>query len=128
MIHHREEIIERQLGLDGARAAAVQQLGPSATKADLAAKETEIKTAKYTEIETLMAKDSAAKPDAAVLWAQLGLAQSGLKKYDDAETSFKKALQVDTDSKKPNPPVEGMAMRDSAAKLTAAKKQPRGDR
>jgi tetratricopeptide (TPR) repeat protein len=94
---------------DGARAAAVQQLGPSATKADLAAKETEIKTAKYTEIETLMAKDSAAKPDAAVLWAQLGLAQSGLKKYDDAETSFKKALQVDTDSKKPNPPVEGMA-------------------
>ena len=36
----------------------------------------EIKTAKYTEIETLMTKDTAAKPDAAVLWAQLGHAQA----------------------------------------------------
>ncbi len=80
---------------------------PSATKADIEAKEAEIKTAKYTEIETLMTKDTAAKPDAAVLWAQLGLAQAGLKKYDDAETSFKKALEVDADSKKPNPAGRG---------------------
>lgn len=94
---------------DTARQTATQQLGPSATKADIEAKEAEIKTAKYTEIQTLMTKDTAAKPDAAVLWAQLGLSQAGLKKYDDAETSFKKALQVDTDSKKPSPPVEGMA-------------------
>jgi len=94
---------------DGARATAAQQLGAAASKTDIEAKETEIKTAKYTEIETLMTKDTTAKPDAAVLWAQLGLAQSGLKKYDDAETSFKKALDADTASKKPNPGIEGMA-------------------
>ncbi len=94
---------------DTARATAAQQLGPSATKADLEAKETEIKTAKYTEIETLMTKDTAAKPDASILWAQLALAQSGLKKYDDAEVSYKKALEVDAASKKPNPAIQGMA-------------------
>ena len=35
-----------------------------------------------------MLKDTAAKPDASVLWAQLGQAQLGLKKYDDAETNL----------------------------------------
>jgi tetratricopeptide (TPR) repeat protein len=94
---------------DAARATATQQLGATASKADIEAKENEIKTAKYTEIENLMSKDSAAKPDAAVLWAQLGLAQGGLKKYDDAITSYKKAIDVDTASKKPNPAIEGMA-------------------
>jgi tetratricopeptide (TPR) repeat protein len=94
---------------DAARATATQQLGATASKADIEAKEAEIKTGKYTEIETLMTKDSAAKPDAAVLWAQLGLAQAGLKKYDDAITSYKKAIDVDTASKKPNPAIEGMA-------------------
>lgn len=94
---------------DAARATATQQLGASATKADLEAKEAEIKTAKYTEIESLMSKDSAAKPDASILWAQLGLAQAGLKKYDDAAASYKKALEVDAASKKPNPAIQGMA-------------------
>ena len=94
---------------DGARAAAQQQLGATATKAALDAKEAEIKTAKYTEIETLMTKDTGAKPDASVLWAQLGQAQIGLKKYDVAETSYKKALDLETASKKPNPAVQGLA-------------------
>ncbi len=94
---------------DAARATAVQQLGASAGKADVEAKETEIKTAKYTEIETLMTKDTAAKPDASILWAQLGLAQAGLKKYDAAEVSYKKAIEVDAASKKPNPAIQGMA-------------------
>lgn len=94
---------------DAARATAAQQLGASASKADIEAKETEIKTAKYTEIETLMTKDTTAKPDASILWAQLGLAQNGLKKYDAAEATFKKALEVDAASKKPNPAIQGMA-------------------
>ena len=94
---------------DAARATATQQLGATASKTDIEAKETEIKTAKYTEIETLMTKDTAAKPDAAVLWAQLGLAQAGLKKYDAAETSYKKAIEVDAASKKPLPAIQGMA-------------------
>ncbi len=94
---------------DAARATAQQQLGASATKADVEAKETEIKTAKYTEIETLMTKDTAAKPDASVLWAQLGQAQIGLKKYDEAETSYKKVLDLEATSKKPDPKIQGLA-------------------
>jgi tetratricopeptide (TPR) repeat protein len=92
-----------------AHAAAVQALGATASKADLDAKEAEIKTAKYTDVETLMLKDTALKADASILWAQLGQGQSGLKKYDDAERSFKKALEVDAASKKPNPSVQGLA-------------------
>ncbi len=94
---------------DAARATAVQTLGEKASKADLDAKETEIKTAKYTEVVTLMQKDTAAKPDATVLWAQLGQAQLGLKKYNDAETTFKKVLELETASKKPNPVTQGAA-------------------
>lgn len=94
---------------DGAHAAAVQALGATASKADLEAKETEIKNAKYTEVETLMTKDTGAKPDASILWAQLGLAQVGLKKYDAAEVTFKKVLDLESTSKKPNPQVQGMA-------------------
>ncbi|MDE3186674.1 MAG: hypothetical protein KGM96_04015 [Acidobacteriota bacterium] len=94
---------------DSASATAEQQLGASAAKADIQAKANDIRTAKYTEIESLMTKDSTAKPDASVLWAQLGLAQNGLKKYDDALVSYKKALDVDLASKKPNPAIQGMA-------------------
>lgn len=94
---------------DGARATAIQTLGATATKAVIDAKEAEIKTAKYTEIETLMSKDSAAKPDASVLWAQLGQAQLGLKKYDEAEATYKKVLDLESTSKKPNISVQGLA-------------------
>ncbi|MGA2672347.1 MAG: hypothetical protein ABSE99_03885 [Terracidiphilus sp.] len=94
---------------DGARATATQALGATATKADLDAKEAEIKQAKYTEVETLMLKDTDAKPDASVLWAQLGQAQVGLKKYDLAETTFKKALDVENTAKKQNPAIQGLA-------------------
>jgi tetratricopeptide (TPR) repeat protein len=94
---------------DSARATAIQALGATATKADLDAKEAEIKLAKYTEVETLMLKDTAAKADASVLWAQLGQAQVGLKKYDLAEASFKKALDVENTAKKQNPPIQGLA-------------------
>jgi tetratricopeptide (TPR) repeat protein len=96
---------------DAAAATAKQTLGAAAAKADIEAKEAEIKTAKYTEVETMMLKDTAAKPDASVLWAYLGEAQSGLKKYDEAIASFKKAIDVDLASKKPppNPQIQGLA-------------------
>jgi tetratricopeptide (TPR) repeat protein len=93
---------------DAAHAAAVQQLGATAAKPDIAAKENEIKTAKYNEIVTLMSKDTQLRPQESVLWAYLGQGQMGLKKYDDAETSFKKALELDTASKKPRPDIEGL--------------------
>jgi tetratricopeptide (TPR) repeat protein len=96
--------------IEEAHAAAVQALGATASKADLEAKEDEIKTAKYTEIENFMLRDTAAKPDASVLWIQLAQAQLGLArlpqgdktKYDLAETNFKKAIEVDLASKKPS--------------------------
>lgn len=93
---------------DTAHAAAVQQLGASAAKADVAAKENEIKTQKYTDVVTLMEKDTQLRPQESVLWAYLGQGQMGLKKYDDAETSYKKALELDAASKKPRPDIEGL--------------------
>jgi tetratricopeptide (TPR) repeat protein len=94
---------------DAARASATQTLGTTASKTDLDAKENEIKTAKYTDIETMMVRDTAAKADASILWGYLGQAEVGLKKYDKGEEAFKKALDVDTTSKKPNLSVQGLA-------------------
>ena len=94
---------------DGAHQTAVTALGASASKTDIAAKETEIKNAKYGEAETLMLKDTAAKPDAAILWNELGNAQSGLGKYDAAEASFKKALETNAVGGKPKPELDGGA-------------------
>ena len=93
---------------DQARNTASQQLGASASKTDLANKENEIKTEKYNDVVTLMTKDTQLRPTEAVLWAYLGQGQLGLKKYDDAEASFKKALELDTESKKPRPEIEGL--------------------
>jgi tetratricopeptide (TPR) repeat protein len=92
---------------DTARTAAIASLTGTPTKAEIDAKTEEIRTAKYTEVETLMLKDTAAKPDASVLWAQLCKGQIGLKKYEDAEPTCKKALDLDVASKKPNPQTEG---------------------
>jgi tetratricopeptide (TPR) repeat protein len=69
----------------------------------------DVKTQKYTEVETLMLKDTQAKPDASVLWAELSQAQVGLKKYDDAITSSKKALDLEASAKKPSIAVQGLA-------------------
>jgi tetratricopeptide (TPR) repeat protein len=94
---------------DGAKAAAVAALGATASKADLEAKEAEIKTAKYTDAETIMLKDTGLKPDASVLWAQLGEAQLGLKKFDEAEATYKKVLDLESTAKKQNPQNQGAA-------------------
>jgi hypothetical protein len=64
---------------------------------------------KYDEAATLMTQATTTKPDAPVLWLELGIAQTGLKKYDDATTSLKKTLDLDTASKKPNPEIEAAA-------------------
>jgi tetratricopeptide (TPR) repeat protein len=95
--------------VDTAAEAARQQLGATAAKADLDAKTLEIKTAKFTEVETIMLKDTGLRPTESVLWAQLGQAQKGLKKYDEATASFKKVLQLEADSKKPNLQAQGAA-------------------
>jgi tetratricopeptide (TPR) repeat protein len=59
----------------------------------------------YAEAESLMSRDAQAKPDASVIWVELGRAQYGLKKNDDAVTSLKKGLELESASKKPNPDI-----------------------
>lgn len=102
-------VAEDKKQVDGARAAATQALGASAARADIEAKTAEIKDAKYTDIETLMSKDAQLKPDEAILWANLAYGQAGLKKYDDAITSYKKALDLENASKKPRTEILGVA-------------------
>ena len=104
-----KNVAQDKKDIDTATATATQSLGASASKADIAAKVEEIKTAKYTDIQSLMTKDTQAKPDEALLWNNLGFAQAGLKNYDDALTSYKKALDLETASKKPRMPVIGAA-------------------
>lgn len=102
-------VAQDQQDIDGAVKAAQQQLGASASRTDVAAKAEEIKTAKYTDIQSMMTKDTAAKPDEAILWAKLAYAQAGLKQYDDAITSYKKSIDLETASKKPRMDVLGAA-------------------
>lgn len=90
--------------------------------ADLASARQDIKDKKFDDAATLMQKDSAAKPDAAVLWVELAIAQNGLKKSDDAITSAKKALETNAASKKPSPEIEGAA-NNALGEAYAAKNQ-----
>jgi len=63
----------------------------------------------YAQADALMTRDAALKPDAAVLWVELGRAQKGENKLPEAATSLQKAIDVDTASKKPHPDVEAAA-------------------
>ena len=91
-------------------AAAMKENGQIKNlNADLIKARQDNKDKNYAEAETLMLKDTAAKPDASVLWLELGMAQSGLKKYDDATTSLKKVVDLESQSKKPNPDVKASA-------------------
>jgi tetratricopeptide (TPR) repeat protein len=94
-------VSQDQDDVDAAEQTATQTLGASATRASIAAKTDEIKTAKYKDIESLMTRDTAAIPDEAILWDKLGYAQGGLKEYDAAITSFKKALDLENAQKSP---------------------------
>jgi tetratricopeptide (TPR) repeat protein len=73
--------------------------------ADLQTARDDIKNKNFADADALMTKDTAAKPDAAVLWLELGNAQVGEKKYADATTSLQKAISLETASPKPNPDV-----------------------
>src|SRR5208337_902209 len=95
--------------IDNAATLAQQALGGNPSKTDLANKVTEIRTAKYTDIVSLATKDTGLKPDEALLWSQLGYGQAGLKHYDEAITAYKKAVDLETASKKPRLPVIGQA-------------------
>ena len=90
-----------------ANQTAAQQLGAGATVPAVAAKAAEIQNQKYTEVVTLMQRDTQAKPDEPLLWAELGAGQKGLKQYDQAIASYGKALTLEQASKKPSPEILG---------------------
>ena len=86
-----------------ARATAIQALGSAAPAFDVDSQAGEISFSKFTEIESLMSKATAEMPNEAELWIDLGRAQLGLKNYLDAETSFKKALDLISQATNPSP-------------------------
>jgi tetratricopeptide (TPR) repeat protein len=53
---------------------------------------------RFADSEASMAKITAENPKLILPWVELGLAQLGLKKYSEAETSFKMALGIDPES------------------------------
>lgn len=77
--------------------------------ANLAKARDDNKNKNFAEADSLMTEAVKAKPDAAVLWLELGEAQFGEKKYSDAETSLKKSVELDAAAKKQNPEIQGAA-------------------
>jgi tetratricopeptide (TPR) repeat protein len=96
-----KQVTQDKKDIDGAAAAAQQLLGPKATRGDVTAKVNEMKAAKYADIETLMSNDIKGLPTEALLWANLAYAQTGEQKYDDAITSYKKAIDLEKAASKP---------------------------
>jgi uncharacterized protein YbjQ (UPF0145 family) len=94
---------------ENARAQAQTELGASAQRDAVEAKANDIRTAKYTEVQNLMTKDTQMMPDQSILWTNLARADVGLKKYDDAAANYKKAIDLESAAKKPKPEVIGVA-------------------
>ncbi len=74
------------------RPAPPSWLTVEAANADLKTARTANQEKRYADAEALMVRDTAARSDMPYLWIELGQAQLGEKKYDDAEASFKAAL------------------------------------
>ena len=70
---------------------------------------TDMKAGNYDTAIASMQQATQVKPDEALLWYTMGDAQLGAKKYDDAVVSYKKSLELDAASKKPNPQVSASA-------------------
>lgn len=92
-----------------ARSTAAQNLGAAAGPGDVDEMTAEIEDAKLTEIETLMTKDAAADSSEPVVWIGLARAETGLRNYLDAESNFKKALDLALKEDPPRPEVVAAA-------------------
>lgn len=92
--------------------------------ADLAKARADDKNKNYADAIAVMQKDATLKPDAAVLWIELGLAQAGQGETDkaqpdkasqatqemtDAATNLQKGITMDQASKKPDGNMDGAA-------------------
>lgn len=83
------------LGAPTAQAPGVSVAGTlsaEAANADLKNARAANAEKRYADAETLMRKDTGLRPNMPPLWVEFGNAQLGLKKYEDAEISFKAAL------------------------------------
>ena len=100
---------------DNARAAAAKELGKSAEPAQIDSKPASIRNAKYAQVEALLQKDlralsaSGLGGDETPLLENLGRAQTGLKKYDEAERTFKRILELQSASSAPNASIQANA-------------------
>lgn len=100
---------------ENARSKAQQETGKTAGAAEIDAKAAAIKSAKCAEAEALTLKnieslkESGLTVDETALWENLGRAQIGLKKYDEAEKSLNRVLAIQAEGKNPNHAVEAVA-------------------
>jgi tetratricopeptide (TPR) repeat protein len=119
---------EQRKALEEAKAKNATILKENSTiknlNADLATARSDDKNKNFADAVALMQKDANIKPDAAVLWVELGLAQAGKAETDktqpstaaasgqeltEAEANLQKGLTMDQASKKPDPVMEGAA-------------------
>ena len=103
--------VQKQIADAKAKNAGIQKENLDVKKLNgmLADARTDITAKKFDDAATLMQQATTIKADSSVLWLELGVAQDGQKKYDDAVVSLKKAIDLDVASKKPNPEVQGAA-------------------
>ena len=100
---------------ENSRTIAAKELGKTAQPAQIDAKVASIRTARYSQVESLMQKDlkglrdSGLAGDETPLLENLGRAQIGLKKYDDAERTFKRILELQSASNAPSIAVQANA-------------------
>ncbi|HZD48323.1 MAG TPA: carboxypeptidase-like regulatory domain-containing protein [Silvibacterium sp.] len=90
--------------------------------ANLAKARADDKTGNFAESDSLMTQATQAKPNEPVLWFELGVAQNGEKKYDDAVTSLKKAIDLNAAAKKPDLGLAGGAYNELGSALTSLNK------
>src|SRR5271163_2232977 len=90
--------------------------------ANLAKAREDDKNKNYAEADQLMTQATQAKPTEPVLWFELGVAQNGEKKYDDAVTSLKKAIDLNGAAKKPDVALAGGAYNELGSALTSLNK------
>jgi len=67
----------------------------AAMNADLITARAANKEHRYADAEALMLKDSVTMPHASLIWLELGFAEMGQKKYDEAGVAFQTALGID---------------------------------
>ncbi len=71
-----------------------------------------------------MTQATAARPNDSIFWFMLGEANFGLKKYDDAISAFKKSVETDTASAKPNTEAQAVTYNNMGHALANAGKIP----